>query len=60
MHLVYSSTALLALSKSLAIFAPYILKHVIDAMAVPGAIDFQFVAAGILLGGLTRILSITF
>ena len=60
MHLLYTSTAFLALAKSLAIASPYILKHVIDAMAVPGTIDFQVVAAGILLGGLTRMLSTTF
>ena len=59
-HLAYSSTALLLAAKGLAIASPYILKVVVDAMAVPGAVDFQMVATGILLGGLTRVLGSLF
>lgn len=54
-HLVYTSTALLLVSKGLAIASPYILKLVVDAMA-PGVADFQMVAWGIFLGGATRVL----
>ena len=59
-HLVYTSTALLLFSKGLAIASPYILKLVVDAMAVPGAIDFKILTTGILVGGLTRVLSSVF
>lgn len=59
-HLVYTSTALLLATKGLAIASPYILKVVVDALAVPGAIDFQMVTCGILLGGFTRFTATVF
>ena len=60
MHLVYSSTALLVGAKGLAIASPYILKLVVDALAVPGTIDFSIVSAGIIFGGAARVFSVIF
>ena len=57
MNLIYASTALLLVSKGLAISSPYILKLAVDAMTIPNLIDFKMVTAGILLSGTARVLS---
>ena len=60
MHLVYKSTAMLLVAKSLTIASPYLLKVVVDLMTAPGVMNYNMVVASIVAVGATRFVSSIF
>jgi len=56
----WKSNIYLVGSKGLAVMSPYILKKVVDAMSVAGAVDYNAAAIGILIFGASRILGTIF
>lgn len=57
MPLFYSSMLLLAASKGLAVASPYILKTIVDSIAVAGSLDFYSASLGVAAFGLARVVS---
>ena len=57
MHLFYSSMFLLTASKGLAVASPYILKTIVDSIAVAGSLDFYSASLGVAAFGLARVVS---
>ena len=60
-HLFYKSCFLLVGAKGLAVASPYILKCIVDLMTVnPAALNFQYLAGGVCIFGVSRVFSNVF